>query len=394
MVKMHVSYEKAILIHFGELWLRGGNRRTYMDLLRRNIVQQLNLKKGEIFQEYDKLLIPIKSDAKARKMLDQLRYVVGVSNFALSYSAKSDLKEIVRLSEQIFKEIKKSGVKNIRIDASRADKSKKFTSADIVKQLIKVAARQKIEPDIDEKESRLFVKVYKDKTFISFGRSDAIHGLPVGSSGKAVVMLSGGIDSPVAAYYAMRRGAAPIYLHLHGFPKNEMAQSSKIPEILDELSRYYPYYKIYYMPAHIFQLALSKVDNKYEPILLKALLFRASQIIAQNEGAGAIVTGESLGQVASQTMANLAASQQGVELPILRPLIGFDKQEIIKVARKINTYDLSIQDYKDVCSISTSNTVTNASREKVAKLLEEMKMDKIVERSLKASKIVSRVKEQ
>lgn len=392
-MRKETPYKKAILIHFGELWLRGDNRRTYMDLLKRNIIQQLGLQKGEMIQEYDKLLIPIKSEAKARKMLEQLRYVVGISNFAMSYTTESNLKAITKLSETILKEIKKSGVDHIRIDASRADKSHKFKSTDIVKQLIKVAVKQKVEPDIDARDSRLFVKVYKEKTFISFGRSDAVHGLPVGSSGKAVIMLSGGIDSPVASWYAMRRGAAPIYLHLHGYPKNEMAEESKIPKILEQLQKYYPYYKIYYMPAHIFQLALSKIDNKYEPILLKALLFRASEIIAEKEGAGAIITGESLGQVASQTMANLAASQQGIELPILRPLVGFDKQEIIKVARKINTYDLSVLPYKDVCSISTTNTVTNASREKIGKLLKEMKMDKIVERSLKASKVVSRVKE-
>lgn len=387
------SYKKAILIHFGELWLRGDNRRSYIDLIKRNITMQLGLKKGEMVEEYDKLLIPIKSEAKAKKMMEQLRYVIGISNYSISYSTTATLPAIVKLSESILKEMKKGGVTNIRIDSSRAYKGHKFTSKQIIEKIVKAAAKLKLEPDINEKNNKIFVKVYKEKAFISFGKSEAVHGLPVGSSGKAVVMMSGGIDSPVAAWYAMRRGAIPIYLHLHGYPKNEMAEKSKIPRILEQLAKFYPKYKVYYMPAHIFQLALSKIDNKFEPVLLKALLFRASVIIAQKEGAGAIITGESLGQVASQTMANLAASQQGVELPILRPLIGFDKLEIIKVARQIGTYDLSVEPYRDVCSINTTNTVINASREKVERLLKEMKIDKVLERSLKASKEVSREKQ-
>ncbi|MDE1870483.1 MAG: tRNA 4-thiouridine(8) synthase ThiI [Candidatus Micrarchaeota archaeon] len=389
-MRKETTYKKAILIHFGELWLKGDNRRSYIDLLKRNIAMQLGLKKGELIEDYDKLLIPITSDAKAAKLLEKLKYVVGVSNYSISYTTDARLDSIVKLSESILKEIKKSGVKNLRIDSSRAYKGHKFTSKQIIEKIVKLAAKLKLEPDIDEKNNRLIVKVYKEKAFVSFGKSDAVHGLPVGSSGKAVIMFSGGIDSPVAAWYAMRRGAIPIYLHIHGFPKNEMAEESKVPQILEELAKYYPNYKVYYMPAHIFQLALSKIDNKFEPILLKALLFRASEIIAEKEGAGVIVTGESLGQVASQTMANLAASQQGIKLPILRPVIGFDKQEIIKIARKINTYDLSIKPYKDVCSITTTNTVINASSEKVEKLMKEMKMDKVIERSLKASKVVSR----
>ncbi|MGI0141539.1 MAG: tRNA uracil 4-sulfurtransferase ThiI [Candidatus Micrarchaeales archaeon] len=383
------DYKKAILIHFGELWLRGDNRRTYIELAKRNIALQLGLKSNQIKEQYDKLLIPIEKGMKVDKLLDKLQYVIGISNYAVSYSTKPDLKSISKLAESILKEMKKGSAKNIRIESSRAYKAHKFTSKQIVSSLIKIVIKRGLEPDIDAKDSRLFVKVYKDIAFISYGRSNGVTGLPVGSSGKAVIMLSGGIDSPVASWYAMRRGAAPIYLHLHGYPTNAMAEKSKIPKILKELSKYYPRYKVYYMPAHIFQLALSKIDNKYEPILLKALLFRASEKIAAEEGAGAIITGESLGQVASQTMANLSASQQDIELPILRPLIGFDKQEIILAARKINTYDLSIQAYKDVCSINTTNTVTNASREKIGKLLKEMKIDKIVERSLKASKIIS-----
>ncbi|MDE1762475.1 MAG: tRNA 4-thiouridine(8) synthase ThiI [Candidatus Micrarchaeota archaeon] len=383
---MAEKYERHVLVHFGELWLRGNNRGAHIAMVRRNIASQLGIDQKQIRQEYDKLLIP--AGKNPEKITSRLQNVIGISNFSIAQSTKSDMKSITKLAESVLRELKKSGVPKFRIEASRIYKHPDFTSQDITNMAIKLATKMKIEPDIHAKENTIFFKVYRERTFVYYGKANGINGLPVGSSGIGIVMFSGGIDSPVAAWYAMRRGVIPIYVHLHGFADNKAAEKSKVQKIVEVLSKYYPRYKVYYIPAHIFQLALTKVDNRYEPILLKAMLLRISEKIAKKEGAGAIFTGESLGQVASQTMANLAASQQGVALPILRPLIGMEKQEIIAAARRIGTYDLSILPYKDVCSITARNTVTNSSVEKVGKLLEEMKIDKVVDRSLKAASIV------
>ncbi|MDE1855891.1 MAG: tRNA 4-thiouridine(8) synthase ThiI [Candidatus Micrarchaeota archaeon] len=380
-----MATNKQILIRFGELWLRGGNRKNYIGMLKRNVAAQLGIRQEKIKVEYDKFLIDVPTQKAYKAASAKLRNMIGISNFSISTSTKASMRDIERAAILAIKEMKKAGAKTIRIDAKRLYKSHKFRSQDIIKKLISAAIKLKMEPDINAYDSLLSVRVHKDKAFVSYGKTDGVHGLPVGSSGRAVVLLSGGIDSPVAAWYAMRRGAYPIYVHMHGFESNAKAKKSKIASILKELSKYYPGYKIYYVPAHIFQLALTKVDNRYEPVLLKALLFRIADMVAQIEDAGAIVTGESLGQVASQTMSNLGASQQTTKLPILRPLIGFDKQEIIRVARMIGTYDLSIKPYRDVCSINAKSTATNASREKIARLLEEMGIDRIAERTLKAS---------
>ncbi|MDE1825542.1 MAG: tRNA 4-thiouridine(8) synthase ThiI [Candidatus Micrarchaeota archaeon] len=378
--------EKSILVHFGELWLRGNNRASFIAILRRNICAQLKVPLSSVKVDYDKFLIPVKSEAQAKRIMDGLGYVIGISNYSLTYSTKAGMEEIKKLSAELLAKIKAQKVKSVKISASRSYKQLEFTSRDIVKELVGVALGSGVDPQLDSKESELSVIVYKDKSYISADKRKGINGIPVGSSGRGIVMFSGGIDSPVAAWYAMRRGVAPIYIHLHGLAKNSAVDRSKIPSLLKILSKYSPTAVSYYVPSHIFQLALTKVDNKYEPVLLKAFLFRISEKIAQREGATAIFTGESLGQVASQTIANLSASQQSVELPILRPLIGLGKQEIIDVARQIGTYELSILPYKDVCSINTKNTVTNASKEKIARLLDQMQIAKVVDRSLEASK--------
>ena len=378
--------EKSILVHFGELWLRGNNRATFIAILRRNLCAQLKLPLSTVKADYDKFLIPVKTDAQAKKIMDGLGQVIGISNYSLTYSTKSEMEAIKKLSAQLLVKMKAQNVKSVKISASRSYKQLPFTSLDIVKELVGVALKSGVDPQIDSTESELSVIVYKDKSYISPEKRKGINGIPVGSSGRGIVMFSGGIDSPVAAWYAMRRGVAPIYVHLHGLSKNSMVDNSKIPSLLKILSKYSPTAVSYYIPSHIFQLALTKADNKYEPVLLKAFLFRISEKIAQKEGATAIFTGESLGQVASQTIANMSASQQSVELPILRPLIGLGKQEIIEVARRIGTYDLSILPYKDVCSINTKNTITNASKERIARLLEQMQIAKVVDRSLEASK--------
>ena len=211
-------------------------------------------------------------------------------------------------------------------------------------------------------------------------------GLPCGSTGKAVILLSGGIDSPVAAFYAMKRGLQPVYLHVHAFKDNDPAVSSKITDIAKKLS-YSPTAKVYYAPFYPFQAMACGIPERYELVLFKMFLYQLATIVAKKEGAKAIVTGESLGQVASQTLQNLYASQQGTILPILRPLIGFDKEEIIDKAKEIGTYALSLKPYKDVCSFRAKNPATAANEKTIIRLYANAKIKEAVEKSFLLSKI-------
>jgi thiamine biosynthesis protein ThiI len=278
--------------------------------------------------------------------------------------------------------------RSVKIDAHRAYKQLPFDSMDITQKIIKVADGLGIEPAIKGYEKELYVSVTKDAAFLSLGKEKGAGGLPVGSSGKGVILLSGGIDSPVAAWYAMKRGVEPVYVHLHAFQDAKEATEGKVSNIVARLSEFHPHYRMYFIPSHFFQASAFK-SGRYELILLKAFMLRLAEKVAKKEGANLIFTGESLGQVASQTPENIGAEQYGIKLPVLRPLIGYDKEEIIRVARAIGTYEESVKPYADVCSINAKNPKLNAQREKIRELMSMIGISGIVNRSLKSAKVLS-----
>ncbi len=378
------EHEKMIIVHFGELWLRGRNRNVYIKKLASNMRGILYGEDIRIDRLYDRFLIRLGRDADLESIKRKLGYVFGISNFEIAYITKPEIKAICDLGQEMLKEL---DGKIVKISSHRTYKELPFDSIEIMDRLAAAAKAMGLRLSNKGFDVELKINVTKDAAFCSYEKTSASGGLPVGSSGKGVVLLSGGIDSPVAAWYAMKRGVEPIYVHIHGYSNAEEALKSKIPEITKILDRYSPGAKIYYLPSHIFQLGAIKA-GRYELILLKAFMLMIAEKIAVKEGAGMIFTGESLGQVASQTPSNLAAEQNGVKIPVLRPLIGFDKQEIIKVAKQIGTYELSILPYKDVCSINSKNPKTYTDIDKIKSLKKDTKLSNIVSRTLKLKHVL------
>ncbi len=371
----------VIVIHFGELWLKGKNRGSFVRRLFDNVsTATKGIEMDRLSIERDRFVMYIKRETDIEAALTALSTIPGISYFAPAMTTKPELDEIVN-------GVKRLGIDYpVRIEASRSDKSHKFDSGDIVGALLKRREALHMELDKDAKR-RLYINVMKDKALLFIEKMDGAHGLPVGSSGRAVVLLSGGIDSPVASFYAMKRGLEPVYLHLHTFPNNEIAVESKIPKIVSHLSRYSGRARTYYAPAHIFQAATLKVPRKYELVLFKRFIYKLAERVARAEGASTIVTGESLGQVASQTVENLRSSQSGVKSLILRPLTGFDKEEIISKAREIGTYELSIQEYRDVCSIKIRNPATRAGQKEIDELYRRCSLQKALSRTYKEARV-------
>ncbi len=378
------AHEKLVIVHFGELWLRGRNRNSYIKALARNVNMLLAGEDVRLDKLYDRFVIRLGRDADLGRIKGRLNHLFGISNFEIAYATKSELKSIVKLSTELLSGMDKSKV--LKVSAHRTYKDLPFTSVDIVDKVFKIAKEMEFPLSNKDFESELKVNVTKDAAFVSCEKVRGLGGLPVGTSGRGVVLLSGGIDSPVAAWYAMKRGVEPIYVHIHGYPDSKDVAESKMPELLKILENYSPDPKIYYVPSHFFQLSAMKA-GRYELILLKSFMFMVAEKIAEKEGANMIFTGESLGQVASQTPSNIAAEGEGIKMPILRPLIGFDKQEIIKVARSIGTYELSILPYKDVCSINSKNPKTQTTIGKIKELKKETKLGRIVARTLKSSQL-------
>ena len=378
--------ETIVIAHFGELWLKGRNRNEYIHRLMRNVNEQLSGESCEVQRSYDRIIIRLNGDSDLASIRSKVGRTFGLSGYDVVTVTEPSLAKISALAKRMLKSRK--GATSVKINSHRSDKTLPFNSVDIINRVRKDAEKLGIVPDTKQFDTELNISVTGEAAFLSLDRAKGPGGLPVGSSGKGVVLMSGGIDSPVAAWYAMKRGVSPVYVHLHAFQDPEEALKGKIPDILGTLSQYYPHYKVYFVPSHIFQAASFKY-GRYELILLKAFMLRLAERVAKREHALNTFTGESLGQVASQTAGNLLAAQSGTKMPVLRPLIGFDKEEIIRVARAIGTYDDSIRPYKDVCSINARNPTLNANPEMTRGMLREMGISSVVTRSLKAARIAA-----
>lgn len=372
----------GIAVHFGEIWLKGRNRSTFVNRLYSNIESALE---GEDYEKLenmrDRFFLRFSKGSEIESIRRKLSKVFGIGRFSLVMISESSLDEIIKTAGRI---IEKGDT--VRIVPHRSVKTLKFDSSEIVSYFIKNSEKLRFRIDKDA-EKDLFINASGESTFLYTERIQGAGGLPVGSSGSAVILLSGGIDSPVAAFYAMKRGLKPIYLHVHAFPSNNDGKLAKIRKLAAILSAYSGSCKIYFAPGHVFQSAAMKAPKKYELVLFKLFLYRLAEKISEKEAADCIVGGESLGQVASQTLGNLTASQQGIRRFIMRPLIGFDKQEIINHAKAIGTFEESIKEYKDVCAIAAANPATNSNPEKIRIAWEKTSLDSAVELTLEKASV-------
>ncbi len=373
-----------IVLKFGELWLKGGNRNGYIRLLEQNIKAQLAGESFSLSRDFDRLQLRCGADSGA--IIAKLQKVFGLSSIEPAREARPTLDSIAEAASGLLNSALKPG--SVLISSHRAYKQLPFDSRDVVARLQEVARSSGIETTTKGYEKELRVSVKADAAFVSLDRFKGAGGLPVGSSGKCIVLISGGIDSPVAAWYAMKRGAEPVYVHVHAFATNGNAEHGKVAELIGLLSGYCPKQKAYFVPSHVFQAKAARFGG-YEPVLFKAFLLKLAEKVAEKEGASSVYTGDSLGQVASQTAVNLVAEQRGIELPIMRPLIGFDKEEIVAVARRIGTYEESIKQYPDVCSINARHPKTAAKREVLGQMMKRMGMASVVTRSLRSASVAA-----
>lgn len=368
----------GIVIHFGEIWLKGNNRGSFIGRLYENIRIALRDERYSKIQDMrDRFFLVLSKDSDIESIEARLSKVFGISWFAPAMTVDSTLDEILAAANKLL-----GKNDTVRIVPHRTVKNLDFDSSDVVSHFIKNSAKLKFKID-KEAERDLYISISKEFSLICDRKVQGAKGLPVGSSGSAVVLLSGGIDSPVAAFYAMKRGLRPIYMHVHAFQNNNDEKLSKIREMVDLLSEYSPDSKTYYVPGHVFQSSAMKTPKKYELVLFKLFMYRLAERIAKIEKADCIVSGESLGQVASQTTSNITTSGRGIKMFIMRPLIGFDKQEIINVAKRIGTFELSIRKYRDVCSIAAKNPATTSDYAGISKCWKSSNMDDALKLSMK-----------
>jgi thiamine biosynthesis protein ThiI len=367
----------GITIHFGELWLKGRNRHEFIELLVRNIKTALGHEYAQKLEKLrDRLVVNVHSNEEVDTCLKALSHVFGVSWYAPYKVSGNSIEEMIKVSKHFFHNGEK-----VRVEPHRSSKNVGFDSKDIVSGFIKQSESLGFMLD-KEGEETLYIEVLKDFSIIHKQKYAGLGGLPVGASGKAIVLLSGGIDSPIAAYFAMKRGLEPIYLHFYAYQSVEELKGSKMPKLISALLQYSGGAKVYYVPVHLFQIAALQEDQKYEVVLFKKFIYETAQLLASSNGSKVIVTGESLGQVSSQTAENLAASSTGISCLFFRPLIGLDKQEIINISMRLGLYKISIMPYKDACSLRSRNPVTRISKAALDAIYERAGMRMLASESL------------
>ena len=373
------------LIHHAEIGLKKGNFAFFERKLISNvkkISEKNKIKINKISRGEKRILVDF--DSTKIKISEILKKVFGIKNFSFVLETNRSVKDIEEEVEKILKQMKKDKIKKIAFDTKRSDKTFPLTSLQINEKLGEIANQIGLKVDYKNFEKKIFIEIISKKAFIYTEKFLGLGGLPVGASGKVLTLLSGGIDSPVASWLMMKRGCKVDFLHFHTYRNNNQASNSKIKTLAEELNKYQDSSKLYLVPYSTYEiLTHGKILQKYDLVVFKYFMLKFAEKFAEENNYDAIVLGDSLGQVASQTIENLRATSLGISVQIFRPLLTYDKQEIIDLSKKIYTYETSIEKYKDCCSILARKPSTKTKIEFFRKILKAVDINEIVEKSMK-----------
>jgi tRNA uracil 4-sulfurtransferase len=366
--------KKVTLIHYGELSLKGRNR----DLFEIRLKDNIEAAAGGRITRFRGRFVLYGGNA------DNLEEIFGISWFADALRVDKNLDSIKRVTlEEVGKRIEGT-LPSFGIFVKRSDKGFPYGSMDVAELIGKdIVSEFGMKVDLENPGLSVFIEI-ADEVYVYFKKNQGLKGLPVGVSGTVLSLLSGGIDSPVASYLMMKRGCIVHYLHFHVFSENKYVKDTKMDQILTRLARFQNEYTLYLAPYYPFETELLRETNTkgHELVLFRRFMVKVAERLALENGCKALVTGDSLGQVASQTLDNIAEVSSVVSLPLFQPLIAYDKQEIVDFAKTIGTYEDSILSYKDCCSIVSSNPRTRANRRHLRELEERIDIDNLVDKTL------------
>ncbi|HXG55302.1 MAG TPA: tRNA uracil 4-sulfurtransferase ThiI [Vicinamibacterales bacterium] len=344
---------KSIILHYQEIALKGNNRPWFVTRLARNLrlaTKDVGVREVRVLMGRIELLLT--EDADWNAVRDRVSHVFGVANFANAGRAPLDIDAI---AQEILKDLGEREPRSFRVSARRADKRFPLSSPEIEREIggrIKEARNWHV--DLSKPELTIHVEALTDEAFYYFGKEPGAGGLPAGTSGRVACLLSGGIDSPVAAWRMMRRGCRVTFIHFHSYPILSRASQEKARELVRLLTRYQYDSKLFLVPfGDIQQQVVLAVAPPLRVVIYRRLMMRIAEAIARRNRAQALVTGEVVGQVASQTLENMSAIDSVVSLPTLRPLVGMDKDEITAEAIRLGTYPISIIPDQDCCTLFT-----------------------------------------
>lgn len=396
---MKISY---IICHYSEIGLKGKNRKFFEEKLIENIKKALSPSfYKKVRRISGRVIIEVTEQGikKQKEIKEKLKNVFGLAYFAFAQNCSQDIKAICKKAKELLENKK---FKTFKISAKRSKKDYPLTSQEINERVGEYilkkfhaevplpagSRREKIKVNLTKPDITLFIEIVERYAFLYSEKIKGPCGLPVGVSGKAISLISGGIDSPVASFFAMKRGLELAFLHFFSYPFTQKSSLEKVRKLVRVLNKFQGGSRLYFVPfADIQKEILLKTKAKLRVILYRRFMFRIAEEIARKESAKALITGESVGQVASQTLENIGVIEGVAKLPVLRPLIGMDKQDIIKKAREIDTFDISILPAEDCCSrFLPKHPETKAKLKEIKKEEEKLDVETLVKETLKKTK--------
>ena len=348
------DYADLLLLRFGEFMLKGKNRNRFEKRILRHVKEMLiPYPKVQITKEFGRLYVELNGEP-AQELLLALKNVFGIASISPVKVAKSELEDILEVSARFLTIIAPEPGTTFKVNARRVWKEFPHGSLDMNKLVSTPLLKgyQGLVVDVNSPQLELRVEIREAHTYIYCENILAVGGFPLGTNGKAMLLLSGGIDSPVAGWSSMRRGLEIECVHFYSYPYTSELARQKVIDLTRVLSRYAGVIKLHLVPFTEVQTSFTGIgqDNLIITLMRRAMLKIATSL-AEREGALALVTGESLGQVASQTLPSMNVIGRATQLPLLRPLVMMDKSDIVELSKKMGTYDLSILPYEDCCTL-------------------------------------------
>lgn len=380
--------EKTIIIRIGEIFLKGNNRHFFETLLVNNIKKSLAGISCRVVQSRNRIAAENYIDEDEGEICSRLKCVFGIHSISIAYKIKTSLDEIAVAAQKVSP---KEGI--FRVSVNRADNRIQKRSTDIAADIggYMLEKSDKLTVNLFKYDFEVNVDIRENGyTYIFYEKYQCAGGLPVGCGGNGMLLLSGGIDSPVAGYMMAKRGVKLFAVHYHSFPYTSEQAKEKVIDLAKKLTRYAGSIKLLVVPFTEIQYAIrEKCPIEYMITIMRRFMMRIAERLAKKYSCGALITGESLGQVASQTMESINVTNSVVSIPVFRPLIGNDKSEIIETALKIDTYNLSILPFEDCCTVFLpKNPVIKPKLDYAQELEENLDIDKLTEQAIEGTEIL------
>lgn len=344
--------ERIILIRYGELMTKGENKKIFQGRLLATIKYHLQRFNVTVTKTRERIYIE-NIEENFDEVSETLQHIFGIYSFSLATKVKSDIDVITATAQFLFKEIDNC---SIRLETKRSDKQFPMMSMDVSRHVSKAILQQasNMTVDLRNPDETLLIEIRPEFTYLMFKKIDGAKGYPTGSVGKGILMLSGGIDSPVAGYMAMKRGIAIEAIHFESPPYTSTQAREKVLTLAKKLARYAPNQrlKVHIVPFTGVQIALHKaVMDAYEMTIMRRMMYRITEQIIKKQKATLLINGECLGQVASQTPQSMETIHRVINQPIIAPLVTYDKEEVITISKNLGFYETSILPFEDCCTI-------------------------------------------